>query len=567
MISSGPKRNHCGRYTLFVAMTLLAVLGRAEATVVTARSVAFADVSTALAAAREGDTVIVPAGSATWVSQLVITKMVTFQGAGVGQTIITDQYPGKPLVQVNLSNGSQTAPLFRMTGFEFRGGTGAGAAPRFSFIGSSTASQNPLVLGCVSRFRLDHCLFDAMKSQVAQFTNLLGVMDHCTFDQQGPSFWVMHPNWTQPGQTQVAGYAHGSWADDPYWGTDKFFFVEDCDIWNYSGVPAYGINPYEGARVTIRYNTFHKYASWDAHGTEGRSGRGTKQIDAYKNKILFGTTGHVGQLRSGTFLVHDNTFQNCKNISVQFYRFMRANSWGQADGRSKWDSNPDTSPVASGIVASWGGSVITATGSPNWTPHAFDGSDGYTYIVRNMEIPYAKEVKSQFFLRDNGTNTLTKASSSETPAWAAGDRFEVWRVRATIDGPGWGKGRFMTGDIKSGTWAIGNVRWGDGPEKGQLASWPQKGFQNEPCYAWNNPNTGSGGTTQVGFSPGESGVFLSGRDYFNLGNVGTSTVRIGPEGAKYDYKPFVYPHPLVSGDPSPPSPPDPPTNLQVVPGS
>ncbi len=566
MISSGPKRNHCGWYTLFVAMTLLAVLGRAEATVVTARSVALADVSTALAAAREGDTVIVPAGTATWTSQLVITNMITFQGAGIGQTIINDGYAGRPLLSVRLSNGSPTAPLFRMTGFEFRGGISSGpGGPRFSFVGSSVASQKPLVLGCLSRFRLDNCLFSKVKSGVAYFTNLLGVMDHCTFDQQGPSFEVHHTNWTPPGQTQVAAYAHGSWADDPYWGSDKFFFVEDCDIWNYSGVPAYGMNPYAGARITLRYNTFHKNASWDAHGTEGRSNRGVKQIDAYKNKGLFDTPAHVGQIRSGSWLVHDNIFTNCKAISAQFYKFFRSNSWGQADGQNKWDSNPDTAPVASGTVQSYSGGVLTAVGNPGWTPGAFNGRDGFTYIVRNMEIPYAKEIKTQTVVGDNTANTLTKEITAETPAFPAGARFEVWRVRAGVDGPGWGKGRLMTGDIKKPetAWPNGSVKWAD---NGQPASWPQQGYPNEPCYAWNNPNTGTYGD-QVGYSPSERGAFTEGRDFFNLGNVGSAPVQIGPVGAKYDYKPFVYPHPLVSGDPPPPSAPDSPTNLQAAPGS
>jgi hypothetical protein len=545
-------------------MTLLTVLGRAEATVVTARSVALADVSTALAAAREGDTVIVPAGSATWVSQLVITKMVTFQGAGVGQTIITDQYPGKQLVQVNVSNGSQTAPLFRMTGFEFRGGTGAGAEPRLSFIGSSTASQNPLVLGCASRFRLDNCKFDQLTSHIAQFKNLLGVVDHCVFITRGPNIQVTHTNWTPPGQTRVADYAHGSWADDPYWGSNKFLFVEDCDFTNDGGgVPAYGINPYEGARLTIRYNTFHDYTSWDGHGSEGRQARGTKQIDAYKNKILFNRQAHVGQIRSGSWLVHDNTFTNCKNISAQFYRLFRNQSWGPANGQSKWDNNPDTAPVASGTVASKVGDTITASGSPGWTPQEFDGRDGFTYVVRNMEIAaVANGPRTHTFLADNGSNTLLINSTAESPVWAAGDRFQVWRVRSIMDGPGWGKGRLMTGGIKDGPDFIGNVRWAD---NGALASWPQKGYPNEPCYVWNNVNTGEG-PAQVGFGP-EGGIFLPGRDFFNLGNVGSNPVQIGPVGAKYDYKPFVYPHPLVSGDPPPPSAPDSPTNLQAAPGS
>ncbi|CAN5659835.1 hypothetical protein BH18ACI4_BH18ACI4_09810 [soil metagenome] len=545
------------------ALISFAAVDQLQANVINAKSVALADVSTAIAAAREGDAVIVPAGSATWTATLTISKHITLQGAGVGQTIITDGAGSSTLLVVNASNGSQDAPTLRVTGFEFKGNR-TGPSPRCQFIGSSIASQNPLVLGCSSRFRLDNCKFDQLTSEIAQFKNLLGVVDHCVFITRGPNIQVMHTNWTPPGQTSVAGYAHGSWADDPYWGSNKFLFVEDCDFTNDGGgVPAYGINPYEGARLTIRYNTFHDYTSWDAHGSEGRQPRGTKQIDAYKNKILFNRQAHVGQIRSGTWLVHDNTFTNCKNLSAQIYRLFRNQSWGPANGQNKWDNNPDTAPVASGIVASKSGDTITASGSPGWTAQEFDGKDGFTYVVRNMEIAVtANGPRTQSYLADNGSNTLLINSTAESPVWAAGDRFEVWRVRSIIDGPGWGKGRLMTGGIKDGPYTVGDVRWAD---NGALASWPQKGYPNEPCYVWNNVNTGSG-PAQVGFGP-EGGMFLLGRDFFNLGNVGSIPVQIGPVGAKYDYKPFVYPHPLVSGDPSPPSPPDPPTNLQAVPGS
>lgn len=544
------------------ALISFAALGQVQANVINARSVALADVNTAIAAAREGDTVIVPAGTATW-GTLTLNKHITLQGAGVGKTIITDSGSGSKLLLVTAANGSQNAPLLRITGFEFKGG--GGPSPRCVFIGSSTASQNPLVLGCSSRFRLDHCKFDHLTSNIAQFKNLLGVVDHCVFITRGPNIQVMHTNWTPPGQTRVADNAHGSWADDPYWGSNKFLFIEDCEFTNDGGgVPAYGINPYEGARLTIRYNTFHDYTSWDAHGSEGRQPRGTKQIDAYKNKILFNRQAHVGQIRSGTWLIHDNTFTNCKNLSAQIYRLFRNQSWGPANGQNKWDNNSDTAPVASGTVASKSGDTITASGSPGWTARKFDGRDGFTYVVRNMEIAVTADgPRTQSYLADNGSNTLLINSTAEGPAWAAGDRFTVWRVRSIIDGPGWGKGRFMTGGIKDGPYAIGNVRWAD---NGALASWPQKGYSSEPCYVWNNVNTGSG-PAQVGFGP-EGGMFLSGRDFFNLGNVGTASVEVGPVGAKYTYKPFVYPHPLVSGSPStPPLPPDPPSNLQVVPGS
>ena len=62
----------------------LAVSGTAQAATVNARSPSFADVSTAVASAAKGDTVIVPAGTASWTKTLVINKPIWL----VGQTTV-----------------------------------------------------------------------------------------------------------------------------------------------------------------------------------------------------------------------------------------------------------------------------------------------------------------------------------------------------------------------------------------------------------------------------------------------------------------------------------------------
>src|SRR4029077_18577400 len=51
------------------------------------------NVAAAIANASDGDTVTVPPGTVTWSMQLTITKHITLQGAGAGQTIIYDNAP------------------------------------------------------------------------------------------------------------------------------------------------------------------------------------------------------------------------------------------------------------------------------------------------------------------------------------------------------------------------------------------------------------------------------------------------------------------------------------------
>src|SRR2546423_5972242 len=64
-----------------VACFLTAAAGHTKGATVEAKSAELADVKAAIGAAREGDTVTVPAGTASWTSTLLITKGITLQGA------------------------------------------------------------------------------------------------------------------------------------------------------------------------------------------------------------------------------------------------------------------------------------------------------------------------------------------------------------------------------------------------------------------------------------------------------------------------------------------------------
>src|SRR4051794_14717151 len=61
----------------------------ARAATITAASPSYTDVKTAVTNAAAGDTVVVPAGAATWGSTLALSKGLTLKGAGIDQTVIT----------------------------------------------------------------------------------------------------------------------------------------------------------------------------------------------------------------------------------------------------------------------------------------------------------------------------------------------------------------------------------------------------------------------------------------------------------------------------------------------
>ena len=92
--------------------------------IINARSVSLKDVTSALASAADGDTVIIPAGIATWTGGLTITKAITLQGSGIGNTIIKDAIRDntKRLVHFTLVPGKAS----RLTGIEFQDGGSGG---------------------------------------------------------------------------------------------------------------------------------------------------------------------------------------------------------------------------------------------------------------------------------------------------------------------------------------------------------------------------------------------------------------------------------------------------------
>jgi hypothetical protein len=79
-----------GKCAAFAATVVLTLWGRAGGAIFNAASTTQTDVSNAVALAHDGDTVIVPAGTADWTTYLYVTNAITIGFAGVGQSIILD---------------------------------------------------------------------------------------------------------------------------------------------------------------------------------------------------------------------------------------------------------------------------------------------------------------------------------------------------------------------------------------------------------------------------------------------------------------------------------------------
>jgi hypothetical protein len=138
-------------------------------------------------------------------------------------------------------------------GFTFQGGT----------LNTQKNSNGVIrISGNCHLFRLDHCTFDHLQgTSLAVAGFLWGVIDHNLFNCV-----TKHPIIVKHREWNGRDWGHGSWADNPYWGSEKFVFIED-NIFENAG----DIDSFEGARFVVRHNHMHNFALV-MYGTEGQGG-------------------------------------------------------------------------------------------------------------------------------------------------------------------------------------------------------------------------------------------------------------------------------------------------------
>src|SRR6516164_4559901 len=315
--------------------------------------------------AQDGDTITLPAGTFIWTAGVNLTNGITISGqttvTGAGtancsandQTIIIDEKlrgtPGS-LLKATIPAGKS----FRLTGITFRRGT-------VNILGVDGAIRVGSTGGLVTNARIDHChfyhlLWPAMLG-IQGWT--YGVDDHNLFEQARD---VNHSHFITNGSTNNHPHGAGAWADFPYYGSDKFWFVEDNTIKG-TGVTKVsgGIDSCSGGRYVARHN-YWQNATPNGHGTEGWAVRGMRTIQVYNN-TFFWAIPFGGSQRSGSSIWHDNTWlgsnsPNGKHTALGYYRQYGAaggnplTQWGYADGENGWDKNDPHGLYKSGTAAS-----------------------------------------------------------------------------------------------------------------------------------------------------------------------------------------------------------------------
>lgn len=276
--------------------------------VIYASSPSYADVSAAIAAANPGDTVNIPAGSATWLSRLLVTKPIYLLGAGEGSTVITSGVASLGntdnttywLISYLPSTPSLDLP-FRLSAMTINGGAIIGGFGLFN-----TSWQYPQ-----HNVRVDHLAVTNCRYDYIVYGPVYGVMDNCTIS--GSFINATHYS-----------------LDDSIWGNHTFtlgtadnFYVEDCTI--EAGEQL--VNAGWGARYCYRHNTINAHYStfpcWDAHGNMNSApGMGnnwsTQGIEIYENTLNFGAyMAIIVDHRGGRAAVWGNNFYNSVSAGYQ----------------------------------------------------------------------------------------------------------------------------------------------------------------------------------------------------------------------------------------------------------
>jgi hypothetical protein len=302
--------------------------------VVPAASCSQKDVQAAIDSAQDGDTVLLPAGEATWTPPGVRTpcvviadKVLTLQGAGIGKTIITDgsTEAWNSLALVVHGGGKP----FRVTDITFRKGTDARGANAISIHDSRG-------------WRVDHCAFEynGVGGALYSYGDSFGVMDNCTVVRAYTA-------------VNTRGRGDASWKEPLSLGTADAVYIEDCtfvDVW-----PDGVTDGYDGARYVFRHNKVTQTPAVNAIGGIGHHGfdtggmRSTFSCEVYGNTFT-GNGWVFGRSRGGTGVIFDNTVTG----EVGFYLLVyyrssdredvmrQVSGWGAlCDGTNPLDGNED----------------------------------------------------------------------------------------------------------------------------------------------------------------------------------------------------------------------------------
>lgn len=506
------------------------------------------DVGAVLNTAADGDVIIIPVGSCTWTTGVVVPTGIGVTLTGVGsptsdpavtgadsscsQTVIVvaaTTSPTTDIIRETPSVGNSTSRISCMA-INYS----SGPAVAIAILGACTTSGCPNI-------RWDNLTFnnwaghaDAKNSYgINSIANVFGVIDHCTFNgapaNGGSYLHVMelsHSSYLKASTDMGGQYGDNSWAQPAGFGSANFLFFENDHFFNTGSMDNEGgpgsLADRGGGRTVLRFNkwdglnTIQTALTW--HGTEtGGRMRSNRAWEFYKNSFnCDAPTANCqgpGGMRGGNGYAWGNTLIQVATHrintfwSLNTYRTAGFIVWGACDGSSVYDANDGVTYFSGTIATITGGPrnvTITVSGtSPGWTTNQWASGCGGTcplgapYSIHDLTQNSGNGTGTEIV--SNGANTLVGITGGSSPgAWtpAVGDSIQILRATACIDqGGGRGAGILYTG-VSSGTAGLPAVPAMQVPEIG---------------YYW--MNTSSVGVPQSNVGSSTARV-IGGRDWF-----------------------------------------------------
>lgn len=471
-------------------------------------------VSNAMVQCAPGDTLVITNGFASWTNGLYVTNAITVRGAGVGVTVISNAcLPAnadafKPVFHFALGSHSAVASLGNLT-----------VCRDPSQTTLLTGNYGTLVTGDNSdgrRMVITNVHYTNLTTYSIRVEGALGVASRCQFDVSTVAIYGFHWNWNG------GDYGHGAWATNDMFGTDQFWFIENCGFNRTEAGSSYTtIDGLGGWRYVARFNNFTN-TTLEGHGPETGNSRGTRAVEDYGNHFWW-TGGALASIssfvRSGVQLHYSNTLHGILgtapfNLSYS-RRYENQATWGGVTGTNIYDQMV-VAPVYTNIVAStngldtrsWG---VTIAGNP-FTANQHQGRTLY----RPTDVG-GHGLNTHSVVLSNTTSTLYFAVGQNAQLrFAAGDAIRIYTVPGALDQHGFGMGSLMSGTTP---WTTNN----------QVIS---------ACYEWNNVD-GSGVDMDFGV-PDTNPSVIENTHYFN-------------DTPKPGYVAYTWPHPLTVETPDLPA--------------
>jgi cysteine-rich repeat protein len=310
-------------FSLWVIFLFSCLFVQTRAAMISAASCSQEAVQAAINAAQDGDTVLVPNGSATWSTPIICNKAIVLRGAGIDNTTISDGtgtgWEDDPLI-ITTVGGLVT----RVTGFTF------------DCQGSSTNGFMTVKGTINGRFRVDHNKFNNVASRSSVYRTVYGVIDNNIFS--------MPYSVTAQG-ISVFGDGNEAWNRPLTLGTDKAVYVEN-NIFNFDYVGDGALDAYGGARYVFRHNMVNG-TRVGHHGLDSGGYRSPHSWEVYENVFTYpqgAANQRLFHSRGGTGVIYNNTYTGLySGMHLANYRSCASyDPWGMCNGTNSFDGNEET---------------------------------------------------------------------------------------------------------------------------------------------------------------------------------------------------------------------------------